>query len=232
MKKKISLILTFILTINVGFAQTAEEVIEKYIKAIGGRESITKIKDMSSTMSAEIQGTSLEIISKIKEGGKSVQITNVIGMGEMSKQICDGTKVTASAQGQEAPPIEGDLLKLSILRSSVVPEIEFLKSKLKMTVLGTEKIDDKDAIKIETDGIAIKWVDYFDISTGFKIKNIIKVVSPMGEMEIISMFNDYKSFEGVLFPTKITNITPMFSMDLVPNYEINKGIDDAEFEIK
>jgi hypothetical protein len=232
MKKIIKSFFVAILVANATFAQTGEEVLEKYIKAIGGREAIAKIKDVSSVMSAEIQGTKIEIVSKIKEGNKSLQITNVDGMGEMSKQICNGTKVAASAQGQEAPAIEGDMLKLSIMRSAVVPEMEFLNAKLKMTVLGTEKVGDADAVKVEMDGVAMKWVDFYDVTSGLKVKNITKLVSPMGEMEIISTFSDYKAFSGVLMPTKMKNETPMFSMDLTPTYEINKGIDDSVFEIK
>jgi hypothetical protein len=62
--KKISIVLAALFVSTVSFAQTADEVIANYVKAVGGSDAIAKIKDLSMTMTGEIQGQSLEVLHR------------------------------------------------------------------------------------------------------------------------------------------------------------------------
>ena len=68
--KKISIVLAALFVSTVSFAQTADEVIANYVKAVGGSDAIAKIKDMSMTMTGEIQGQSLEVLIQKKPTNK------------------------------------------------------------------------------------------------------------------------------------------------------------------
>ena len=58
---------------------SAEQVIDKYIQAIGGKEKLMAIKDESMSMEASAQGMTLEMVSLKKDPGKVKVSVTVMG---------------------------------------------------------------------------------------------------------------------------------------------------------
>ncbi len=228
MKKIFSTIaLAFVSTLT--FAQTADEVIAKYVTAIGGKDAIAKVNDYVQTLSGEVQGMTLDITMSRKGTDKMSQIVSIAGMGEVAKTLCDGKNFRSESQMAGTVNAEGNILKASIAQSGTFPEVNYIANGVIVTVAGTEKIGGKDAHKLELAIGDFKWTEFFDKESGLKVRQIIE--NPQGKAT--TDYSDYKEINGVKFAHKITQDLGMIQLELTASKtEVNKGLEDGAFTIK
>ncbi|GAB4046385.1 hypothetical protein [Spirosoma litoris] len=214
-------------------APTADDVINKYIEAIGGKETLMKVTDMTTNMSSDMNGNSIIITRKQKLPNKFSMVINANGM-EIMRQVGDGEKVLRGGM-QGTNTIEGTEAKQMTAINTLFPELHYAENGVTSTLVGTEKIDGKDTYKLShalADGRGT-WTDNFDVATGLKVQSIATNKSPRGEMTTTSVYSDYKDTNGIKFPMSITQTSPRGPMTMsVDNVKINKGIKDSEFSTK
>jgi hypothetical protein len=76
--------------------------------------------------------------------------------------------------------------------------------------------------------------EYYDVATGFKVKEVKTQDTPQGPMSIVVEYADYKEVPGkkgykVAYTVKYQAGPQAFDMKLT-TIEINKGISDEEFK--
>jgi hypothetical protein len=224
------------------FAQTAEELVEKHIVALGGRDALSKLHSrlMTGTITmttpgGDIKG-SLESYNKAPNKARRLvkMDLSAFGMGEMTMdQRFDGTTgyVIDSVNGNRE--LAGR--QLEDAKSDYFPST-FLKYKeleIKVEVGGKEKIGDREAtilIMTAKSGTPMKF--YLDPDTLMAIKMVATINVPQlgGDIEQTTEFSDYREIDGVKIPfdLKVTNPAQSISIKLV-KVEHNKDIDEALF---
>jgi hypothetical protein len=231
--KKISLFVSALLISTLSFAQTAEEVINNYVTAIGGKDAISKIKDLSMTFTGEAQGANLEILIQKKSPNKFLQSVSVTGMGEVQKQVCDGTKVRASGMQGSEDITDPEKVKAVAMQAVIVPESEYGSMGAKLTYAGKEKVNNADAHKLEVTIGTVKMTEYYDVASGLKVRQVITAETPMGSQTITSDYTDYKDVSGVKFAHKLNQDLGMMQLALTASkIEANTNLADGLFEIK
>jgi hypothetical protein len=71
-------------------------------------------------------------------------------------------------------------------------------------------------------------VDFYDKKSGLRVKTIAQ----QGQMSVTTLYSDYRSVEGVLYPFKLKQSAGPQSFDIiVSSVEVNKGIDDTVFDM-
>jgi hypothetical protein len=231
--KKISFVLSALLISTLSFAQTAEEVVNNYVKAVGGKDAIAKIKDITITMTGEAQGTTLEIIIQKKPSNKFIQTVNVTGMGEVSKTVCDGTKAQIGGMQGSQDVTEAAKVKAISMQAMIVPEAEYVASGAKLTLEGKEKVGEEEAYKILVEAGETKLTEFYSVASGLKIRQVVVAESPMGTQTITSDYSDYKDVSGVKMPFKMSQDLGMMQLALTASkIEANTNLADALFEIK
>ena len=231
--KKVSFFVSALLISTISFAQTAEEVVNNYVKAIGGKEAISKLKDVTMNLSGEVQGASLEIIIQKKSPTKFLQAVNVVGMGEVQKQVYDGTKVRSSGMQGSEDITDPEKVKAVALQAYTIPEAEYTALGAKLSYIGKEKINNADAHKIEVTIGSVKMTEFYDVASNLKVRQVITLDSPMGAQTITTDFADYKDVSGVKMPYKLSQDIGMAQLELkVEKIEVNKNLADTLFEIK
>lgn len=90
MKKQLITLIALVAIPTFSFAQTADEVIDKHIAALGGADKIAAVKTMEQEQTMSVQG--MDIVAKAAYVvGKSVR-SDVSVMGQQITNVVDGDK--------------------------------------------------------------------------------------------------------------------------------------------
>ncbi|GAB4023692.1 LolA-like protein [Spirosoma koreense] len=226
----VSLLLAFCQLALAQSTPTAEEIMDKYITAIGGKDALMKVNDLTTNMSAEMNGNAIIITRKQKLPNKFSMVINANGM-EVMKQTGDGSKVVMGGM-QGSRTLEGPAAQQMTAMSTLFPELHYAENGVKSTVVGTEKVDGKETYKLShttADGGAT-WTDNFDQATGLKVQSTVTNKSPQGEMTNTTVYSDYKDTNGIKFPMTLQQQSPRGPMTMsVDNVKVNKGLKDSDF---
>jgi hypothetical protein len=195
-------------------AQTADEIIEKSIAAMGGRAALEKVKSRQMTGSlllgtpaGDIQGT-VEMLAAVPNKTRTLIKADLsaFGAGQLVvDQRFDGTTgyVLDSLQGNR--DISGQ--QLDTMKSNAFPH-PFLNYKAmgaSVQLTGKEKVLDKEAFVLVFEppaGPPIK--QYVDAATFMPLRTVIKATVPQfGEVEQNADPSDYRDVDGVKVPFKL-----------------------------
>ena len=232
-KAILGLVLGLVVSLN-SFAQdltTADAVIDKYLAAVGGKDKIRAIQDMTVSATTDMQGRTLETETKLKMPNKFKQTSYMMG-NEAGGTTYDGTTLSRSMRGQTTTK-EGKEAYQEFILNHPFPEIFYDSLKVERKLVGTEKVDGKDAYDVEFTANGNTWHDYFDKDSGLKVKRTATTESPRGKAEAVFTYGDYKAVSGIKFPHTSSRKFGQFEMNSeTQSVKLNKGIDDKQFRIK
>ncbi len=182
MRNTILIVALFVMSFNANAQDpTADQVIDKYLKAIGGKEAILKIQDLTISSTAETQRGAMENEVKVKMPNKFTSVTYMMG-NEVNRQTCDGAKVSMlSGWGgnQQTNVMEGADATMMLLSSNPFPEMLYDQLKITKNVVGRDTVNGIMAWKVEfATADSKKWTESFDMTTGLKLRK----TSTMGGM--------------------------------------------------
>ncbi len=210
---------------------TAKSIIDKYINAIGGKANLEKVKDKTTVMRGTVQGMTITMIIYQKEPNK---IKQELEAGVMKQDIYyDGSKGLMSANGN-SQEITGDGLERMKYEAMIHPLFIVDSLKLNYKLDGIEKVNGKDAYKIEISLPGGKnWVEYFDPESGLRVKDSKQLVTPQGTFTQENEYSDYRNVEGVMYPFKLKQSVGGQTLEMnVSSIKVNTGIPDDKFEFK
>ncbi len=210
---------------------TAQQVIDKYIAAIGGKEKFAAVTDRKTVMHGEVQG--MKINMKIYQKAPD-KLKQELDAGVMKQSVIfDGQKAVMSFAGNQREVTGSELEKLKY-ESTMDLLLNLDAYKIKTNLKGTEKVNGKDAYRIEfvlPDGT--KWTQYYDVDSGLKVKESKNITVPQGNFTQETVYSDYREVNGVKYPFKINQSMGPQSMEFtVDSIQTNIGLSDREFEIK
>ncbi|MDO8365267.1 MAG: insulinase family protein [Saprospiraceae bacterium] len=212
---------------------TAEQVLEDYLNAIGGRAKINTIKDMQSTSTMQLQGMAFGIKTYQKDRNKYAVEMSMNGQ-PMNKQSFDGINGAQSANGQ-VEPLEGEQLNDFKEQALFCKEAAYKSNGYKFELKGIEVINGNNAYVLEVirpDGKKI--TEFYDTKTSLKVREISagKGMDGNPSTQIIDMM-DYKEVSGVKLPHGMTvsGAFPVPFKVAVTEIKLNTGIADAVFKL-
>ena len=223
-------------------AQTADEVVEKYLAAIGGRAALGKLKSRSMvgtvTLSTPVGNVSgpVEVLNQAPSKTRSVMKLDLSGVGlgqVVVDQRFDGEAgyVLDTLQGNRA--ITGDVLEN--MKNSSFPNalLNYKETGSTVELGGKEKAGERDAYVLigkPKSGPAIRL--YIDAESYLPIKTVVKINVPQlgREVEQTSEFSDYREVDGVKIAFQVKSSSPL--QTYVINFtkaEHNTDIDQSLF---
>jgi len=208
---------------------TAKSVIDSYIKAIGGEKALNSIKDIAIKRNADTQYGKISMITQQKNSGKYA-MTAKMGSMTVQKIVYDGSKAVSSGmQGKKS--LAGEELDEIKEEAVINQELQYEKLGYKLAVKGIEPINGSDAYVVElTDARGKKSTEWYDVTTGFKVRSSKTTQTEQGAITTVSDFSDYKEYNGIKFPVTVSaNFGPLPLKLVLESVEINKGIKDTEF---
>lgn len=223
-------------------AQTADDVVNRSLTAIGGRAALGKLKTRSmtgtitlSTPAGDITG-SVEILNAAPNKSRSLIKADLsaLGAGQLTlDQRFDGNTGYAMDTLQGNRDITGN--QLDNLRNSTFPH-PFLNYKEMGTTAqlsGKEKVGEREAYVVifdPTSGSAVR--QYIDAETYLPVKVVMKVDVPQlgQEVEQTIEFLDYREVDGIKIPFRSTATSSVQNYTVtITKVEHNVRIDETLF---
>jgi zinc protease len=226
---------------HVAAAQTADEVIEKSIAAMGGRAAHDKIKtrvmtgELSlGTPAGEIAGT-VELYAAVPNKQRSVIKADLstLGAGQLLiDQRFDGTTAYAIDSMQGNREITGSQLENMKAQSFPHPFLNYKASGMSVKLGAREKVGERDAYLLTfepTTGPPIR--TYVDVETFMPIRTIIRAEVPqVGQIEQMIDPSDFRDVDGVKVPFKLRLTNSMQTITMTfSKVENNVTLDEKMF---
>jgi len=212
-------------------AQTADEIIGKYITAIGGKDKWSQVKSMKVNGYIEVQGI------KINFTQQAVHETGVRVDAEFQGQkIIDITTPTMGwsqnpfGGKSTLQPISGEELQQKLDELDIQDEfVDYATKGSSVEFIGKDEEDGNEFYKIKmVTKNKNETVYFFDVNT-FLIYKEEKTVKQQGqEMKMVTKLLDYKTIPfGIKIPHKSEQMGQVLVMDVI---QINASIDENIFK--
>lgn len=208
---------------------SAEQVINSYINALGGKAAIEKIDTYKTSGEMSMMGQKVEVVQAFKKPNLSSMVMSMSGM-VVQKIVFDGTVLKMSGMQGEQEITEGEQLEEMKLNAGVCPEINYVKNGYKLTVKGVEQVNGKDTYALEVVKGKTITIDYYDVESGLKVKSVATAEGPQGAMQQATEYSNYKEINGVKFPHTIKqSVSGMAMNTTITSIEVNQPIDNSIF---
>jgi predicted Zn-dependent peptidase len=203
---------------------TVKTVLDNYIKAVGGEKAVKGVKSISTVASGEIQGTPLEMNTKVTSSNKLASEMKAMGMSLM-KQVVNEKGAYVTQQGKRKD-LDGEKLAEAKENAMPFPELT-MGTKTSIALDGIESFNGADAYVIK-DG---KTTHYYDVNTGLKIGQAVTQEANGQKMTQITNYSDYKEVKGIKVPYKVSmSFGPQEIEFKTTDVKINEGVSDADFQ--
>jgi len=155
-------------------------------------------------------------------------------MGEMvlSKQLLNGDKASIEAQGRKMDANAEQLAKMQS-EAVIFPELGYHTADYTLNLLGVEPVNGSDAYKIE---VVMKGgrkvTEFYDVKSALKVKVVETQKTPMGDMESVTLLQEYKAFNNIMLPTiNITQVAGQEMKMVLESLDMNAVISDDIFKL-
>ncbi|MCC7465275.1 MAG: insulinase family protein, partial [Saprospiraceae bacterium] len=119
---------------------TAEQVVEDYLNAIGGRAKIAGIKDMQSNAVMEMRGGPSLSLNTFQKGGNKILVEMSMNGQVMNKQLFDGQSGMQSSMGQVENLDESTTAEMKE-QAKICKEADYKSGGYQLTLKGMEEIN-------------------------------------------------------------------------------------------
>lgn len=214
-------------------AQTADEIVAKYLTAIGGADNWKKINTMKLTGAVNAGGMEIPVtVTSVHKKAQKIEFT-VNGMTGYTI-ITDKAGWAYSPMGGQTKPeaMTAEMVKEGQDQLDIQGELVDYKAKgYKVTYLGKDDVEGTECHKLKVVMPSGKEETmYIDATTFYHIRSVSKGKANGKEVEMTSNFSNYKKLpEGIVFPMTIDDGGGPVDVKTV---EINKPVDESIFTPK
>ncbi len=207
---------------------TANDVISKYLTAVGGTDKLKDIKDFSYTATGSVQGQNISFTREYKLPGKMLILVTLPAMNTTAqKLVVNGDSVSMINMGSAAP-VNDAAKKRYQEQATPFVEMNYSNAGYKLELAQTlYNINGKDAYMItitSPSGAVSK--KYYDAQTGLKLRD--EVISDQGTGTF--NYSNYKEVSGIMVPfTQTVSQGVEFTLN-VTDAKINSGLKDEDFQ--
>jgi hypothetical protein len=211
---------------------TVQEVMDRYVQALGGRDAIFRHKSMTVREKLEVEGKgiSLDRVVSFKDGNSHEKIVFQDGTGYQSGY--DGT--TAWEMDSKSGPalIKGDEAKSKARDADMYYPARILDYFNSMEVVDISEFEGHACYHLKGTN---KWgkvnEHFYDTTSGLLIGYRFNSSWRGGAGEEREVFTDYKNFDGWLIPTRVAHKDPNRTLTEVISSVTFDDVPDSAFHL-
>jgi hypothetical protein len=184
----------------------AETILERYIEVTGGRKAYEKHKTEHATMTMEFVGKGIKGTGTryADSNNNTIESITLEGVGKIDQGITNG--VAWESNPVTGPRVVTGTEKADRLRDARFNGLLYWKELWKSAeTTGVENVEGEDCYKVVlTPAEGKPETNFFSKKTGLLIKKARVVTSPMGEIPVEVLTKDYKEYDGVKMPSRVS----------------------------
>lgn len=223
---------------------TVDEVLDKYVQALGGRAKIEKITTqvmegprMESSGSNPPSTTGMQIYRRSPNKLMMISTTS----GGSFTQAYNGTVGWRKSNDRVSQITGADLLGAK-RDANFYKNIDFKPQYSKLATVEKERVNGREAYVLEgtlTDDSPEKIVFgieteklYFDMQTGLLIRRAMFYRTPLGPLPEVTDFEDYRKVSGIMIPFTVRLSRPPFVyLQKFNKVELNTSLAETQFDM-
>jgi len=213
---------------------TGEQVIQKYVEALGGKEKLQSVSAQKTVMTASTQMGDMKMTMTQKAPNKFYQKVEAQGMTVVETKF-DGDQAMMSQMGQKRTIDDEEALGQMKMQGRLFPEASWEELGYTAELKGVEKVDGQDAYKVAVSTPAgSNYTDFFSTDTFLKIRTVSTSQAQGQTVTVTNDYADYKEVDGIMVPYTITTSGAMpFPLKMeVQEVVINGEVDDSLFKVE
>lgn len=218
-------------------AQSVEEIVNKHLDAIGGKQKLSSINAVKMENAMEVMGNEATTTITILNG-KGYKTESEIMGSKMVQVINDKGGWMINPMGGSSDPVDlpADAAKQAANQLFIVPLLDYSNRGMKLSLEGKETIGGADAYKLKvTNKEGADITMYIDAST-FYLTRLVQTADVMGQTVTNTItYSDFKKTEhGWVVPyTTDIDMGGMFQLkNKLSKIEVNPTIDVSIFDKK
>ncbi len=238
MKKKLIVSALFLMSTAFAFAQTADEIVNKNIEAMGGKDKLASIKTLKMTATVDVGPNMKAPITMFVVNNKSYRMDFEFQGMKMIQAIdgSDGWQINPFGGKKDAERMNPEQIRESQDQTDIAGNLFNYKEKgSTVEYLGKEDMEGTDTYKLKLTKKTgdIKYY-YIDASSYLILKETTKRKFEDKEVEGENIMSNYKKVDGVMFPftmearEKDAAQGQAINMETV---EVNPKIDESMFKM-
>jgi len=237
MLKQGLLLLTTLVCFAAVQAQTADDIVNKHIDAMGGKDKMAQLKSVHMDMTMQVMGNEAPSSVTIVEG-KGYRTESTV-MGQKMVQVVTDTSgwmINPMTGGTTPQPIPAEQLKqVSDQLYATGPLYNYAVKGNTVELQGQEKVGDVNAYKLKVTGKSGSDATYYIDPTTYYIIQVVRSGEMMGNPVNITVNNSdfQKTPEGYVFPRTIqTDMGGQFQLTAkVTKVDVNPSVDASIFDM-
>jgi hypothetical protein len=219
------------------YAQTADEIVQKYSTALGGLDAFNKVSTIKMTGNVTAQGMVLPLTTQMINN-KAVR-TDVEVMGNQIVNVYNngtGWKINPYAGAESATELTGQELIEAKAQASLVNHLMDYKNRgHKIELTAQEDVEGVKCHKIIlTNKDDNKATTYFINASDYMLVKSTGMREMQGqEMEVETFYSDFKEFNGLKFAMKRSQKIQgqVFQEIVMEKFEFGVTIDESIFKM-
>ncbi len=213
---------------------TVDQILEKYVTAVGGRAALEKVTSINATGTIEIADANIsgtvELFQKAPD--KALTVLEFAGLGRQREGFDGAIGWADDPQNGLRQKSGGELAEAK--RAAIFGRELKLKTVYPtMTVKGHEVVNGKDTYVVQAvpaDGSPATL--YFEVESGLMVRQLVSRAMPQGPLDVDVSFGDFRAVDGVKRPFSVRQATSLFTATITfSDIKQNVPIDDAMFKL-
>lgn len=209
---------------------SAYDIVENYLKAIGGKNEAKKVTSISATMTIDMMGRTLQGTDKSMNPSKRMTELKM-GNSTVSSSIFDGINGSRQQNQQKSNFTESEI-KEAQDKKGVIPQLYYISADYKTEYIGSGKIGDEITYRLKIVMPSGKLsIQEYSAKTGLLLKEETTTKRADQDIPVSIEYKNYKKTGNILMPYEVTRT--MGDQEFTTVYteiKINEGVTDADFK--
>lgn len=212
---------------------SVEEILDLYVKALGGKEKLQATKSMVSKGSLAIPAAGIkgEVVIRQSAEGKFKMTAEIPGVVD-SEAGSDGKVIWEVSSVTGAELLEGARADQARFQMALFPALDIKKFFESMECTGKEDFAGEECyVVVYKNKKAPPMTTYYSVKTGLERGNRLNTITAMGDLNIVTEIKTYAEIDGVKYAKEVEATLPngMKQVIAMEKVELNTKLGADEF---